>query len=77
MVAFDGGIFTFGDVPFHGSLGANPPAAGVYGRHRHAVTWEAVQRARARSASAPPVTGGPGAEPSGHRQDAHPPAQPA
>jgi hypothetical protein len=25
MVASDGGIFTFGDVPFHGSLGANPP----------------------------------------------------
>jgi hypothetical protein len=26
MVAEDGGIFTFGDVAFHGSLGANPPA---------------------------------------------------
>jgi hypothetical protein len=25
MVADDGGIFTFGDVPFHGSLGGNPP----------------------------------------------------
>jgi hypothetical protein len=26
MVAADGGAFTFGDVPFHGSLGANPPS---------------------------------------------------
>jgi ribosomal protein L24E len=26
MVAEDGGIFTFTDKPFHGSLGANPPA---------------------------------------------------
>jgi hypothetical protein len=26
MVAEDGGIFAFGNVPFHGSLGANPPA---------------------------------------------------
>ena len=25
MVASDGGIFTFGDRPFLGSLGANPP----------------------------------------------------
>jgi hypothetical protein len=25
MVAEDGGIFTFGDVAFHGSLGASPP----------------------------------------------------
>ena len=25
MVGADGGAFTFGDVPFHGSLGANPP----------------------------------------------------
>jgi hypothetical protein len=25
MVATDGGIFAFGDVPFHGSLGATPP----------------------------------------------------
>ena len=30
MVAADGGIFTFGDVPFHGSLGANPPATDIY-----------------------------------------------
>jgi hypothetical protein len=30
MVAFDGGTFTFGDVPFHGSLGANPPAFPVF-----------------------------------------------
>jgi plastocyanin len=29
MVGEDGGIFTFGDVAFHGSLGANPPAAPV------------------------------------------------
>jgi hypothetical protein len=26
MVASDGGIFAFGDVPFHGSLGGKPPA---------------------------------------------------
>jgi hypothetical protein len=26
MVAEDGGIFTFGDVPFWGSLGGSPPA---------------------------------------------------
>jgi hypothetical protein len=26
MVAEDGGIFTFSDKGFHGSLGANPPA---------------------------------------------------
>ena len=25
MVAEDGGIFAFGDVPFHGSLGSAPP----------------------------------------------------
>ena len=25
MVAFDGGVFAFGDVPFHGSLGGDPP----------------------------------------------------
>ena len=30
MAAFDGGVFTFGDVPFHGSLGGHPPAADVY-----------------------------------------------
>ncbi|MDQ3944634.1 MAG: lamin tail domain-containing protein, partial [Actinomycetota bacterium] len=29
MVAEDGGIFTFGTVAFHGSLGANPPASPV------------------------------------------------
>ena len=29
MVAEDGGIFTFGDVPFHGSLGAAPPPTPV------------------------------------------------
>ena len=29
MVAEDGGIFAFGDVAFHGSLGANPPASPV------------------------------------------------
>jgi hypothetical protein len=29
MVAEDGGIFTFGDVAFHGSLGDRPPAAPV------------------------------------------------
>ena len=29
MVAEDGGIFAFGDVAFHGSLGANPPACPV------------------------------------------------
>jgi hypothetical protein len=29
MVAEDGGIFTFGDVDFHGSLGAEPPASPV------------------------------------------------
>jgi hypothetical protein len=26
MVAQDGGIFSYGDVPFYGSLGQNPPA---------------------------------------------------
>lgn len=26
MVGADGGAFTFGDVPFHGSLGASPPS---------------------------------------------------
>lgn len=30
MVAEDGGAFTFGDVPFHGSLGANPPALPIW-----------------------------------------------
>jgi hypothetical protein len=29
MVAEDGGIFSFGNVAFHGSLGANPPASPV------------------------------------------------
>jgi hypothetical protein len=29
MVAEDGGIFAFGAVPFHGSLGASPPASPV------------------------------------------------
>jgi len=29
MVAQDGGIFSFGNVAFHGSLGANPPASPV------------------------------------------------
>jgi hypothetical protein len=29
MVAEDGGIFSFGDVPFHGSLGESPPASSV------------------------------------------------
>ncbi len=29
MVAEDGGIFTFGDARFHGSLGANPPPVPV------------------------------------------------
>ncbi len=29
MVAEDGGIFTFGDVAFHGSLGASPPGTPV------------------------------------------------
>jgi hypothetical protein len=29
MVAEDGGIFAFGDVPFRGSLGANPPSVPV------------------------------------------------
>jgi hypothetical protein len=31
MVASDGGIFAFGDVAFHGSLGAQPPATPVVG----------------------------------------------
>src|SRR5581483_610506 len=31
MVAEDGGIFSFGDVAFHGSLGAHPPASPVVG----------------------------------------------
>lgn len=30
MVAEDGGVFTFGEVPFHGSLGASPPALPVW-----------------------------------------------
>jgi len=29
MVAQDGGIFSFGDVAFHGSLGSNPPSKPV------------------------------------------------
>jgi hypothetical protein len=29
MVAQDGGIFSFGNVSYHGSLGANPPASPV------------------------------------------------
>jgi len=29
MVAQDGGIFSFGSVAFHGSLGANPPSSPV------------------------------------------------
>jgi hypothetical protein len=29
MVAEDGGIFSFGSVAFHGSLGGHPPAAPV------------------------------------------------
>jgi hypothetical protein len=29
MVGEDGGIFSFGNVAFHGSLGANPPASPV------------------------------------------------
>jgi hypothetical protein len=29
MVAQDGGIFAFGNVPFHGSLGSHPPASPV------------------------------------------------
>jgi hypothetical protein len=29
MVAQDGGIFAFGNLPFHGSLGANSPASPV------------------------------------------------
>ena len=29
MVGQDGGTFAFGDVAFHGSLGANPPASPV------------------------------------------------
>jgi hypothetical protein len=31
MVASDGGIFAFGDVAFHGSLGAHPPTTPVVG----------------------------------------------
>lgn len=31
MVASDGGIFSFSDQPFHGSLGANPPANPIIG----------------------------------------------
>ena len=30
MVAFDGGIFAFGDVPFHGSLGGVTLNAPIY-----------------------------------------------
>jgi hypothetical protein len=29
MVAQDGGIFSFGSVAFHGSLGATPPASPI------------------------------------------------
>jgi hypothetical protein len=29
MVGEDGGIFAFGNVRFHGSLGANPPSSPV------------------------------------------------
>ena len=29
MAASDGGIFTFGDAAFHGSLDASPPASPV------------------------------------------------
>jgi len=29
LVASDGGVFTFGDARFHGSLGDRPPAARV------------------------------------------------
>jgi hypothetical protein len=29
MVAEDGGIFSFGDVQFHGSLGNNPPSSPI------------------------------------------------
>lgn len=29
MVGEDGGIFSYGDVPFRGSLGASPPAAPI------------------------------------------------
>ena len=31
MVASDGGIFTFSDKPFAGSLGANPPSNPIVG----------------------------------------------
>ena len=31
MVASDGGIFSFSDKPFHGSLGANPPTNPIVG----------------------------------------------
>jgi hypothetical protein len=31
MVAEDGGVFSFGSVAFHGSLGASPPASPVIG----------------------------------------------
>jgi hypothetical protein len=31
LVASDGGIFTFGDAAFYGSLGATPPASSVVG----------------------------------------------
>jgi hypothetical protein len=31
MVAQDGGIFTFGDVPFHGSHGGSPPPSPIVG----------------------------------------------
>ncbi|MHB1533821.1 MAG: hypothetical protein ACYC1D_04255 [Acidimicrobiales bacterium] len=31
LVGADGGVFSFGDAPFIGSLGADPPAGGIEG----------------------------------------------
>jgi hypothetical protein len=63
-VGADGGVFTFSDAHFKGSLGATPPNAAVTGIAVNHTTLgsgsvEALQSSRPLGTAAPPLTSAP------------------